>query len=108
MQPDRAIHHLEANTMQANDSRLDKLARRRARSKLGFFTHATVYAVVNAGLVALSLAGGRHWAVYPMLGWGVGLLAHGLAVWLFAPGNNIMEGMVQRERARLAAKVEPW
>jgi len=99
---------MQANTPSSADMQIDKLARRRAKAKLGFFTHATVYAVVNAGLIALSLANGRHWAVFPLLGWGIGLLFHGLSVWLFAPGNNVFEGMVQRERARLAAKVEPW
>ena len=94
--------------MTTEQARIDKLALRRAKAKLGWFVHAAIYALVNLGLIALSLANGRSWAIYPLLGWGVGLLAHGLAVWLFAPGNNIMEGMVQRERARLAAKVEPW
>ncbi len=100
--------------MQANDTadlqRLDRLARRRAKAKLGFFIHATVYGVVNLGLIALSFASGRAWAIFPLLGWGLGLLMHGVSVWIFAPGNNILEGMVQRERARLAtaAKSEPW
>lgn len=83
------------------DGRLDQIARRRAKSKLGWYAHATVYAVVNAALVALSLAGGRHWALFPLLGWGLGLLFHGLAVWLFAPGNALLERMVARERQQL-------
>ncbi|MGJ7491269.1 2TM domain-containing protein [Variovorax sp. ZT4R33] len=89
--------------------RLDQLARRRAKAKLGWFAHATVYLAVNLGLIALSLAHGRGWAVFPLLGWGVGLLLHGAAVWLFAPGGNLLERMVQRERAKLAAtRGEPW
>lgn len=83
------------------ESRLDWIARRRAKAKLGWFAHATVYAVVNAVLVALSLAGGRHWALFPLLGWGLGLLFHGLAVWVLAPGNALMDRMVARERERL-------
>lgn len=96
--------------MQALDTaQLDKLARRRAKAKLGFFAHATVYVVVNLALIALSFASGRAWAVFPLLGWGLGLLMHGLAVFLFAPGGHLLEGMVQRERARLAVgKQEPW
>jgi hypothetical protein len=83
------------------DLRLDKLARRRARSKLGWFSHAAVYAAVNLGLLALSFSTGQHWAIFPLLGWGLGLLFHGLAVWVFAPGNALMDRMVARERARL-------
>ena len=60
-------------------------------------------------LVALSLATGRHWAVFPLLGWGVGLVLHGASVWLFAPGGNMLERMVERERARLwPAQGDPW
>lgn len=83
------------------ETQLDWTARRRAKAKLGWFAHATVYLVVNAVLVALSLAGGRHWALFPLLGWGLGLLFHGLAVWVLAPGNALMDRMVARERQRL-------
>ena len=98
------------NTTPLRDAqRLDRLAHRRARAKLGWFIHAAVYAAVNAGLVALSLGSGRHWAVYPLLGWGLGLFFHGLAVWAFAPGGSLMGRMVERERARLqAAGTDPW
>ena len=96
--------------MQTLDPRqLDQLARRRAKAKLGFFAHGTVYVVINLGLIALSFASGRAWALFPLLGWGLGLLMHGLAVFLLAPGSNLLEGMVQRERARLGdARGEPW
>lgn len=95
--------------MPTQDIQLDVLARRRARAKLGWFTHAVIYLVVNLGLVALSLASGRHWAVYPLLGWGLGLLMHWLAVWVFAPGRGVFDRMVERERARLVdAKRDAW
>lgn len=99
------------NTTTASSSdarRLDQLAHRRARAKMGWFTHTAVYLAVNAGLIVLSLANGGGWAVYPLLGWGLGLLIHGLAVWVLAPGNSIMARMVERERARLQAGNDPW
>lgn len=83
------------------DTPLDALARRRAKAKLGWYGHAAIYLIVNLGLVTLSLANGRHWAVFPLLGWGVGLLFHGLSVWLFQPGSDLMNRMVARERAKL-------
>jgi hypothetical protein len=89
--------------MSIDQARLDRLALKRARAKLGFYIHATVFCVVNLGLVALSLSSGRHWAIYPLLGWGVGLLAHGLSVWVLPPGGPMFERMVQRKRARLTA-----
>lgn len=82
--------------------RLDKLAHRRARAKLGWFSHAAVYLVVNLGLLALSFSTGQHWALFPLLGWGLGLLFHGLSVWVLAPGNALMDRMVAGERARLS------
>jgi hypothetical protein len=80
---------------------IDRLARRRAKAKMGWFIHAAVFAAVNLLLIALSLAHGQRWAIYPLLGWGIGLLLHGLSVWAFAPGGNLMERMVERERAKL-------
>ena len=55
----------------------ERLARRRADAKLGWLIHAIVYVMVNTLLVTLSLSSGRNWAVFPLLGWGLGLAAHG-------------------------------
>jgi hypothetical protein len=93
---------LAMDTPDFND--IDRLARRRAKAKMGWFIHAAVYAAVNLLLIALSVAGGQRWAIYPLLGWGIGLLFHGLSVWAFAPGGNLMERMVERERTRLSGR----
>lgn len=85
----------------ATPSQLDTLARRRAGAKIGWYIHAAVYLCVNLGLLALSLAQGRHWGLYPALGWGLGLLIHGLVVWALAPGSTLMQRLVARERAQL-------
>jgi hypothetical protein len=96
--------------MTTEQSRIERLALRRAKAKLGWFSHAAIYAVVNLGLIALSAANGRSWAIYPLLGWGVGLLAHGMSVWMLPPGGVLLGRMVERERAKLAsgAKGDPW
>lgn len=100
--------------MSTDSSRIEKLALRRARAKLGWYSHAAIYTVVNLGLIGLSLANGRSWAIYPLLGWGVGLLAHGVSVWLLPPGGELLGRMVERERAKLAGtstsagKGDPW
>ena len=88
----------------AVDSALDRLARRRAGAKMGWFIHAAVYAIVNLGLAALSLSAGRDWHAYPLLGWGLGLAIHGAAVWLIGPGAALRERLVERERAALARR----
>ena len=90
------------------DSRLEKLARRRAGAKLGWYIHATVYLTVNLLLLALSLSSGRHWAVFPLLGWGLGLAVHGTVVFLLTGGAGLHERLVQQERERLAMQRDPW
>ncbi|MDB5877556.1 MAG: hypothetical protein JWQ41_970 [Variovorax sp.] len=87
--------------MPTESLRIEKLARRRVKSKLGWYTHAAIYLIVNSVLLAISLGTGRHWALYPLLGWGVGLLFHGIAVFMLTPDNRIVELMVERELAKL-------
>jgi uncharacterized integral membrane protein len=80
----------------------ERLARRRAGAKLGWLIHAIVYVLVNTLLVALSLASGRGWAVFPLLGWGLGLAVHGAVVFLTTGGAGIYDRLVQAERQRMA------
>jgi len=82
---------------------IDALARKRAGAKLGWFIHATIYSVVNVGLFLASSQGlgSRHWSMFPALGWGLGLLLHGISVWVLGAGSGLREAMVRRERERL-------
>lgn len=74
-------------------------ARRQVERKIGFLVHLAVYLTVNSGLVLLNFlhSPGRPWALGPLLGWGVGLLFHGLAVFLLAPGAQWKRRMIERE-----------
>jgi hypothetical protein len=53
-----------------------------AESKRGFKIHAGVYAVVMTGLIVLNALliaftdGDFPWAVFPLVGWGIGLTFH--------------------------------
>jgi hypothetical protein len=87
---------------------IERLARKRASAKLGWYKHAAVYAVINTFLIALSVSQGTHWAMFPLLGWGLGLALHGLAVWFAGVGSSLRESMVERERTRLTAQRDPW
>ena len=51
---------------------------------------------------------GRSWAIYPALGWGLGLLIHGLVVFITLPGGGLRERLVAHERALLANKKDAW
>lgn len=83
------------------DDQIERLAQRRAKAKLGWYTHASVYMVVNLFLAFLSARNHESWAVYPALGWGLGLLIHGVAVWFAMPGGGLYAQLLERERAAL-------
>jgi hypothetical protein len=89
------------NTLTNED--IDRIARKRAGAKLGWYAHAVVYVVVNAFLFVISFEGITHrpWSIYPAFGWGVGLALHGLAVFLLGSGSGLRERLEQRERERL-------
>ena len=82
---------------------IDALARKRAGAKMGWYVHATMYVLVNAFLFALSYFGmrGRPWSIYPVLGWGLGLALHGVAVFVLGGGSGLRERLIERERDRL-------
>lgn len=80
---------------------LEQLAHQRAKAKLGFYTHAFVYVVVITGLSLLAVSQGKAWAAWPALGWGFGLLMHGLGVFGFGRGSALRERLIERERQTL-------
>lgn len=82
---------------------LDRLARKRAGAKLGWYVHAAVYVGVNVLLFAISRYGFGHrpWSVAPAVGWGVGLALHGIAVFVLGGGGGLRERLVRQERERL-------
>jgi hypothetical protein len=90
------------------DADFETTARRRAAARMGWYVHAFVYLVVNTVLAMLSLSTGHHWAIFPALGWGLGLLLHGLGVWLSLGGGGLQQRLLDQERARLASQRDPW
>ena len=47
-----------------------------------FYTHLTVYLLVNVGLLVVNLldSPGTLWFYWPLLGWGIGVAAHAVSV----------------------------
>lgn len=86
----------------ADDPELKRLATRRADMKLGFRAHALAYAIVNAGLFAINMATtpGEWWFYWPLLGWGLGLIAHGSTVYVLG-GENVRQRMIAAEMEKL-------
>ncbi|MDO8285878.1 MAG: 2TM domain-containing protein [Rhodoferax sp.] len=94
---------MTTNNTPMSPEEIDRLARKRAGAKLGWYFHAAVYVIVNLFVFAMSqyAFGNRSWSVFPLLGWGLGLALHGLSVWLIGAGGELRERMVQKERERL-------
>jgi hypothetical protein len=82
---------------------LEKMARKRAKAKMGWYTHACVFVLVNLLLLFKSAALGHHWAVYPAFGWGLALLIHGFVVFFGGSGSGLRRSLLERERQRLQA-----
>jgi hypothetical protein len=71
----------------------------RARRWRGFLAHLVPYVCVGVLLAFINITtGGFPWAVIPMLGWGIGLASHLLAVSM--PDEARLRRRVQRERDR--------
>jgi len=72
-----------------------QILRRRA-----FLVHLAVYVAVNLMLVGVwAVAGGGFpWFVFPLMGWGVGVVAHAATAYLLANPNDIV---LEREQRRL-------
>ena len=71
--------------MAGQDEQLQR-ARQHVRKLRGFYIHLLVYLVVNVVLVVVNLVVGRPiWFFWATVGWGIGLLAHGLGIgrWKF-------------------------
>lgn len=80
-------------------------ARRRVEEIKSFYFHLLIFVLVNTGLVILNYftSRGNWWFYWPLLGWGVGIVAHAFSVfglgkflgpeWEERKINQIMEEM---------------
>jgi hypothetical protein len=74
-------------------------ALKRIEEKREFRTHVVAYVVVNAFLVGIWVVteGDYFWPIWPILGWGIGLVLHAWSVFGQRP---ITEDDIQREMRR--------
>ena len=80
------------------------IAKMRIEEIKAFYVHAGIYAVVNFVLVVINVmdADDVWWSLLAILGWGIGLLIHGLSV--FGPVSALMMRWEQRKIAQLMHK----
>jgi hypothetical protein len=92
---------------------LEQRAHRRVKLKMGFYIHALVFVLVNAGLFLLANVlefprwNSRHpvpWNVFPFWGWGIGLAIHGIVTFIALQGDGVRQRMLEREIDALKRK----
>jgi hypothetical protein len=88
--------------MPPTDDPLRELAKRRVQVRHAFVIHTLMYLVVNAGLIAIWAAAGRGypWFLFPMIGWGAAVVAHGIAL-VIGPDSAGEARAIERELQRL-------
>ena len=74
-------------------------ARRRVGAKVGFYLHLAIYVATNIVLIAINLAATpQHlWFWWPLLGWGIGVFFHGIAVFALSENAPMMKRMIDKE-----------
>lgn len=79
----------------SEESQAYKRARKRMEEVRDFYAHLLVYVVVNLGLFLIdTVTGGRTWFYWPLIGWGIALIIHGVTVLL---GGGFGERWEQRK-----------
>ncbi|OFW62582.1 MAG: hypothetical protein A2135_00145 [Actinobacteria bacterium RBG_16_67_15] len=82
-----------------DDMERREAAIKRLRERRDFWTHLVTYIVVNAFLVVVWFVtndGGYFWPVWPIAGWGIGLLIHAFETFR----RPIGEDAIRREMER--------
>jgi len=73
-----------------NDQLTHEEAKQKAQAIKGFYQHLLVYVLVNILLFVINLlkSPGSWWFYWPLLGWGIGVIAHGLRAFLGYAGRG--------------------
>ena len=88
-----------------DEKALRERAEKRVEEKNGFYWNLGAYIVVNAGLVSIWFftGAGYPWFVWPIIGWGIGLVFHFLGVFILNQGT-MYERQVEKEMETLRRK----
>ncbi len=87
-----------------SEEEIYQVARKRVEEKKGFFVHLAVYIVVNIIIIltwAFAAGGGFAWFLFPLCGWGIGLIFHGLGVFVFNRQTDWEQREIEKEAERL-------
>jgi hypothetical protein len=88
-------------TGRMTEEQIYEAARKRVEEKRGFYTHFTVYIVVNIVLFLIWFFTGHGfpWFVFPLCGWGIGVIFHFLGVFVW--GGQGSQAAIEREAEKI-------
>ena len=77
-------------------------AKKRVEAKMGFYTHLSVYVAVILLLAVINLLSSSStiWFHWPMLGWGIAVALHAVAVFVFPGRLAVTEEMIEKEMSK--------
>ena len=83
-------------------------ARNRAEGKLTFYAHLIVYLVVSILLISRNLGTAPQypWTLWPVLVWSLGVLFHGVVIFVFRANSILTERMIERELRLSKAEIK--
>ena len=84
-----------------------KIAKERVNKIIGFYTHLSVYVVVNLVLFIIWFIndrGGYPWFLWPLGGWGIGIVFNALSVFVFCKMKS--GGWEQRKIKEIMSKMD--
>ena len=89
-------------TPELTEEQIYEQAKKRVEEKRGFYSHLIAYVIVNILLIliwAFTSDNEFPWFIFPLVGWGIGLLFHFLGVFVF--GGKAKISAIEKEAERI-------
>lgn len=87
-----------------SEGEIYQIARKRVEEKKGFYSHLAAYILVNVILIiiwAFAAGDGFPWFLFPLCGWGIGIIFHALGVFVFNKESGWERKEIEKEAERL-------
>lgn len=98
-------------TNNQNDERYFK-AKKRVEEIKGFYGNLTAYIIINIGFLVINLltSPNQLWFYWPMIGWGIGVVIHGMKVFNYMPflGKDWEEQKIKEFMDKEKANKKNW
>ena len=89
-------------TTSMSEEEIYEEAKRRVKLKKDFYIHLIVYVIVNAFLIiiwAFPSGGGFPWFIFPLGGWGIGIIIHFFQAFFFEARSD--KSAIEKEAEKI-------